>query len=101
MRIPHKRVTVSLPDELVAKLDRSSRRLGLTRSGLAAQWLRRGSREQDKADLERDIEAYYAEQGPARAEDASISRAAARLARRLRVDEKTTRPPRRKHRSSP
>jgi len=97
----HKRVTVSLPGELVAKLDRSSRRLGLTRSGLAAQWLQRGSREQDKADLERQIEAYYAELGPVElAENETISRAAAGLARRLRVDEQTATPSSGSRRSS-
>jgi hypothetical protein len=97
MKNRHKRVTVSLPGELVAKLDRSSRRLGLTRSGLAAQWLSRGSREQDSADLDRHIETYYAELEPTElAEDESISRAAARLARRLTVDKP---PPRRSFRS--
>jgi hypothetical protein len=94
MKNSHKRVTVSLPGDLVEKLNRSSRRLGLTRSGLAAQWLRRGSREHEKTDLDRQIEDYYRERGPAElVEDESIARAAGRLARKLRVDEKPDRRP--------
>ena len=87
MRIAHKRVTVSLPADLVEQLDRSSRRMGTTRSGLVEEWLRRGARERGQADLDRQIEIYYAGRDQAEvADDESIARAAGRLARRIRID---------------
>ncbi|RPF42019.1 CopG family transcriptional regulator/antitoxin EndoAI [Thermodesulfitimonas autotrophica] len=50
------KITVSLPEPLLAVLDRVARRLSTTRSGAVAELLRRAEREE----LERELEEGYA-----------------------------------------
>src|SRR2546423_13286054 len=53
------RVTVSLPSDLVRRLDRQSRAQGTSRSGVAERWLRAGERQASLVSLERELETYY------------------------------------------
>ena len=53
------RVTVSLPSDLVRRLDRQSRVQGASRSGVAERWLRAGERHTSLLSLERELETYY------------------------------------------
>ncbi len=93
MRNLHKRLTVSLPADLVEQLDRAARRAGTSRSALVEEWLRRGARVQAHGELERQIEAYYAGRSLAeRAEDESIAKAAGLIAPRLSIDQDGHRP---------
>jgi hypothetical protein len=54
-------VTVSLPTDLVRRLDRRSRAVGTSRSGLAESWLRAGERQSSLSSLERELETYYSQ----------------------------------------
>src|SRR5262245_1921493 len=53
------RVTVSLPADLVRRLDRYSRAQGVSRSGVAERWLRAGERQTSLVALEQELETYY------------------------------------------
>jgi metal-responsive CopG/Arc/MetJ family transcriptional regulator len=87
MRNPHKRLTVSLPEDLVKELDRCSRKAGTSRSGLVEEWLRRGAREHVTRELHKEIEAYYGNRTAEDIrEDDAIAKASTRAARRLTID---------------
>jgi metal-responsive CopG/Arc/MetJ family transcriptional regulator len=54
-------VTVSLPSDLVKRLDRESRLERTSRSGMAERWLRAGERQGRVSSLEQELERYYSE----------------------------------------
>jgi len=58
-------VTVSLPSDLVRRLDRQSRVQGASRSGVAERWLRAGERQASLLSLEQELESYYSRPGEA------------------------------------
>ena len=76
---PRRRVTVSLPADLVRRLDRQSRAQGTSRSGMAERWLRAGERQASVSLLEQELESYYS-QHPG-AEEEALSYALGRGAR--------------------
>jgi len=76
---PRKRVTVSLPSDLVHRLDRQSRSQGASRSGLAERWLRAGERQDRVSSLEQELEEYYSQ--PAEPDDSELAPALGRAAR--------------------
>ena len=70
-------MTVSLPTDLVRRLDQSSQAQATSRSGLAESWLRAGERQSSLSSLERDLEVYYAQ----RIEDEEMRAALGKAAR--------------------
>lgn len=81
------RVTVSLPRELVQRIDRSSRELRVSRSRLIEDWLAAGALAGRRRELDEELQRYYAQQPEQqRAEDLSLSRASAKASRRVRID---------------
>jgi hypothetical protein len=72
------RVTVSLPSDLVRRLDRQSRAQGASRSGVAERWLRAGERQGSLLSLEQELERYYS--GPQET-DSELAGALGRAAR--------------------
>src|SRR2546430_17169869 len=90
------RVTVSLPNDLVRRLDRESRAQGASRSGLAEHWLRAGEREASMSSLERELESYYSRR--LEPEEAALSAALGKAAREVasggRSRRRARRPPR-------
>ena len=87
MRTRRKRVTVSLSDELLTEIDRWSRELRETRSGLMEEWLRRGARAAAEEKLNREIERYYRTRTAAqRREDEAIATATSRWAKQIDYD---------------
>jgi hypothetical protein len=73
------RVTVSLPGDLVRRLDRQSRLQGAPRSGVAERWLRAGERQASLSSLEQELESYYSQ--PAEAGDSELAAALGKAAR--------------------
>lgn len=61
------KITVSLPEPLLAVLDRLARQMATTRSGAIAELLRRAER----AELERELEEGYAAWAEANRKDAA------------------------------
>ena len=74
-----RRVTVSLPSDLVRRLDRQSRAQGASRSGLAERWLRAGERQASLSSLERELENYYSQ--PVERDASELGAALGRAAR--------------------
>jgi hypothetical protein len=64
------RVTVSLPSDLVRRLDRQSRTQGDSRSGVAERWLRAGERQISLSSLEQELERYYSQ--PTEVDDSEL-----------------------------
>src|SRR5712692_2896988 len=89
------RVTVSLPSDLVRRLDRQSRVQGASRSGVAERWLRAGERQASLLSLEQELESYYSRPG-----GAGDSELAAALGRAARVTAAQGEPGRRARRRS-
>jgi hypothetical protein len=52
-------VTISLPGDLVRRMDRQSRIEGVSRSGMVERWLRAGERQASLSSLEEELERYY------------------------------------------
>src|SRR5882672_12121186 len=73
-----RRVTVSLPSDLVRRLDRQGRAEGASRSGVVERWLRAGERQTSLSSLEQELEDYYAQ--PAGPEDAALTSALGKAA---------------------
>ena len=96
---PRVKISISLPADLVADVDRRAKALPSGgRSGVIESWLRRGARAQAAADLEQAVVAYYSALSEEElADDAALSRALSAAARRLDVDERA-RPGRRTRR---
>ena len=95
-----RKVSVSLPAELVAQVDREARgRPGVSRSAVVEEWLRQGARLKAEDDLRAAVVAYYRELRPEdRVEEEALARALSRAGRRLRVDDVRARSPRKQHR---
>jgi len=91
---PRKRVTVSLPSDLVRRLDRQSRSQGASRSGLAERWLRAGERQDRVSSLEQELEQYYSR--PAEPDDSELPSALGRAARAVMADDGRRRATRRR-----
>lgn len=88
MASPRVKISVSLPGDLVSRIDSIARTEGRSRSRVLEGWLRATARERAARDLEAATIAYYEGLTPAdRSEDASIAAASSRAARRLRIDE--------------
>lgn len=73
------RVTVSLPSDLVHRLDRQSRSRGASRSSVAEHWLRAGERQASLSSLAQELERYYAQ--PVEPGDSALSAALGKAAR--------------------
>jgi hypothetical protein len=86
------KVSVSLPAELVARVDREVRvRPGSSRSAVVEDWLKRGARLKTESDLREAVVAYYRELGTVElAEGEALARGLSRAARNLRVDDVRT-----------
>lgn len=76
---PRRRVTMSLPNELVRRLDQQSRAQGASRSGVAERWLRAGELQASLFSLEQELENYYAQ--PVDDDEAELTAALGRAAR--------------------
>lgn len=88
------RVTVSLPSDLVRRLDLYSRAHGASRSGMAERWLRAGERQASLVELERELETYYSRSMDG--EEAALGAALGRAARETASEGPSRRPPRRR-----
>jgi hypothetical protein len=73
------RVTLSLPSDLVRRLDGQSRVQGASRSGVAESWLRAGERQASLFSLEQELEDYYAQ--PVASDEVALSAALGKAAR--------------------
>ena len=78
------RVTVSLPADLVRRLDRK-RRAGTPRSRVVEALLEESDKRHRQSELEAEVHEYYRKW--ATEEDDAIARASGRAARRLRIDD--------------
>src|SRR5256885_13926677 len=78
------RVTLSLPADLVRRLDRR-RRAGTPRSRVVEALLEESDKRETQRDLDAEVEEYYRKW--ATEEDDAIAAAAGRAARRLRIDD--------------
>ena len=95
------RVTVSLPAELVQRVDRQARARRTTRSAIVAQWLQAGARQEASAALDAAITAYYSTSSVEEAREAdAIARAAGAATRSLDLDGIAAARPKSKHRKS-
>ena len=82
------KISVSLPGELVARIDRAARAEARPRSRVLEGWLRATARERAARDLEAATIAYYESlTSEERHEEEAIASASSLAARRLRVDE--------------
>jgi len=80
-------VTVSLPSNLLATVDREARGSALSRSAVMEAWLEYGRKRKIARDLDAEIEAYYGSlSGPERAEDEALAEASLRAAAELEID---------------
>lgn len=92
MRAPRVKISVSLPRDLVARLDRAARAESRSRSRVLEGWLRAEAREDAARELEAATIAYYETMTDEdRREEAAIAAASSRAGRRLRVDEEGAR----------
>jgi metal-responsive CopG/Arc/MetJ family transcriptional regulator len=88
MRNPRVKISVSLPSDLVARIDDTARAEVRSRSRVLEGWLRATARERAARDLEAATIAYYESLTPEdRREDEAIASASSRAARRLRIDD--------------
>ncbi len=92
------KISVSLPRDLVARIDRAARAEARSRSRVLEGWLRATARENAARELEQATIAYYQTMtSEDRGEDEAIAAASSRGARRLRIDDSTeSRSPRRR-----
>jgi metal-responsive CopG/Arc/MetJ family transcriptional regulator len=86
------KVSLSLPAELVARVDREVKtKPGSSRSAVVEEWLRQGARLKAEGDLRSAVVAYYRDLEPAeQIEGAALARSLSRVARNLRVDDPHT-----------
>jgi metal-responsive CopG/Arc/MetJ family transcriptional regulator len=94
------KVSVSLPAELVAEVDREVRvRPGASRSAVVEEWLRQGARLKAEGNLRAAVVAYYRElRTDERVEEEALARGLSRAGRRLWVDDVRTGSTRKKRR---
>jgi metal-responsive CopG/Arc/MetJ family transcriptional regulator len=87
MQAPRIKISVSLPSDLVARLDRAAKAEARSRSRVLETWLRAAAREGAARDLEAATVAYYTRlNAEDRREEAAIATASSAAARRLDVD---------------
>ena len=99
MRSPRVKISVSLPRDLVAHIDRAARSEARSRSRVLEGWLRASARARAAQELEAATIAYYESLTPAdRHEDEAMASASSRAARRLRLDDSPGSASRRKRR---
>ena len=81
------KVSLSLPEDLVASLDRQvASGAARSRSAVVEQWLRRGAEARAESDLRAAVVTYYEGlDADSRAEEANLSRALSRASRKLLV----------------
>ena len=88
MATPRVKISVSLPRDLVARIDRVARGEARSRSRVLEGWLRASARERAARELEAATIAYYESLTPAdRREEDAIGSASSTAARRLRIDD--------------
>jgi metal-responsive CopG/Arc/MetJ family transcriptional regulator len=93
------KISVSLPRELVARIDRAARAGARSRSRVLEGWLRASESETTARELEAATIAYYESLMPEeRREDAAIGSASSRAGRRLKIDDLAESGPRRRRR---
>jgi hypothetical protein len=88
------RVTMSLPSDLVRRLDGQSRLQRASRSGVAERWLRAGERQASLFSLEQDLESYYAQ--PAAPDEVALTAALGMAARETASEREAPRRSRRR-----
>src|SRR4029453_14680209 len=88
MRAPRVKISVSLPRDLVARIDSAARSEARSRSRVLEGWLRASARERTARELEAATIAYY-ESLPSddRHEEEAIASASSRAARHLSIDD--------------
>lgn len=85
---PKVKLSVTLSQDLVGRIDRLAAGQRATRSAIVERWLRRAERLETAREIERStIEYYEALDAGARADDEALARASSQGARQLRVDE--------------
>ena len=85
---PRVKISVSLPRDLVARIDREARSEARSRSRVLEGWLSASARERVGRELEAATIAYYESLTPEdRREEDAIGSASSRAARRLRIDD--------------
>jgi metal-responsive CopG/Arc/MetJ family transcriptional regulator len=91
MSTPRVKISVSLPRDLVARIDRAARAEARSRSRVLEGWLRASARESAARELETATIAYYESLTPEdRREEDAIASASSTAARRLRLDDLAT-----------
>lgn len=82
------KLSISLSEDLVARIDREASRTRSTRSGVVESWLRDAARASARREIEQATVDYYETLTQAeRDEGLAIARGAARAARRLEIEE--------------
>jgi metal-responsive CopG/Arc/MetJ family transcriptional regulator len=85
---PRVKISVSLPRDLVARIDRAARAEARSRSRVLEGWLRASARERAARELEAATIAYYESLTPEdRREEEAIGSASSTAARRLRIED--------------
>jgi metal-responsive CopG/Arc/MetJ family transcriptional regulator len=85
---PRVKISVSLPRDLVARIDGAARAESRSRSRVLEAWLSASAREKAARDLEAATIAYYESLTPEdRREDEAMAQASTRAARRLSIDD--------------
>jgi metal-responsive CopG/Arc/MetJ family transcriptional regulator len=99
MRTSRVKISVSLPRDLVARIDSAARAEARSRSRVLERWLRASVREGAARELAAATIAYY-ESATAedRQEDEAMASGSSRAARRLRIDDSPGSGPRRRRR---
>jgi hypothetical protein len=86
------RVTLSLPSDLVRRMDGQGRAQGTSRSGVAERWLLAGERQASLHSLEQELERYYAQ--PAEPDGAALRAALGKAATATIAEGEASRPAR-------
>jgi metal-responsive CopG/Arc/MetJ family transcriptional regulator len=88
MGTPRVKISVSLPRDLVTRIDRAARAEARSRSRILERWLRAAAGERAARDLEAATIAYYESLTlEERREEDAMSSASATASRRLRIDD--------------
>ena len=88
MRPPRVKISVSLPRDLVARIDGAARSEARSRSRVLEGWLRASARERAAREVEAATIAYYESlTSEDRREEEAMASASSRAARRLSVDD--------------
>lgn len=87
MSAPRVKISVSLPRDLVGRIDRAARAEARSRSRVLERWLSASARERAARELEAATIAYYESlTAEDRREEDAIGTASSAAARRLRID---------------